>query len=145
MSPAGPPEDFWERMKNFRHASSVRRKFVSVNFLKNMDMLIGRQHRLFQGVDKIDHGRGQFFLFPINDGQRFGAVAVGKRHRRQRLLATSDCTNASGRMAMPSSISTIRLTPSTWSHSWCGSNRWRWQSGTFLKKGDQRISFHATN
>ena len=42
----------------------------------------GRRHRLFQGVDEIHHGGREFFLFPVNDGQRFGTAAVRKRHRR---------------------------------------------------------------
>ena len=41
---------------------SVRRKSGSVNFLQNMDMLIGRRHGLFQGVDEILHRRGRIQL-----------------------------------------------------------------------------------
>jgi hypothetical protein len=40
-------------------------------------ILAGWRRRLFQSVDKLVHPRGQVFLFPVNDGQQFGAGAGG--------------------------------------------------------------------
>ena len=62
------------------HAASARRESGSVNGVS-----IGRRHRLFQGVDKIIHRGRELFGPAVNHGQRLGAAAVRKRHRRQPL------------------------------------------------------------
>ena len=38
---------------------------------------------MLQRLDKVFHDRRQWPLFAVNDGQRLGAAAVCKRHRRQ--------------------------------------------------------------
>ena len=43
------------------------------------------RRRLFQELDEGGHGRGQDFVFAVDEAQRLGAAGVLERHRRQPL------------------------------------------------------------